>query len=70
MGKYKTKNYSARFWHIHTYTGILRHIQAYSEPCVTLAYSEPHAYSEPWFIQNQRHIHDPDIFRTQTYLEP
>ena len=28
------------------------------------------ACSKPWHIQNQRHIHDPDIFRTQTYLAP
>ena len=34
------------------------YIQTYSEPCVTLA------YSEPCYIQN------PGIFRTMTYLEP
>ena len=50
---------------------------ANSEP---YAYSEPWyiqkpglfrtlVCSKPWHIQNQRHIHDPDILRTQTYLE-
>ena len=98
MGKYKTKAIQADlgiFTQIPAYSGIsrhiqpniIRHIQAYSEPCVTLINSEPDAYSEPWYIQkpglfrtlvcskpwhiqNQGHIHDPDIFRTQTYLEP
>ena len=53
------------YTHIET---LLRHIQAYSAPCVTLAYSQP------------CHILNPDIFRTagvfktmrnvdQTYLE-
>ena len=60
------------FRHIHTFSGIIIHIQelfkhtqAYSEPCVTLVYfesflpcSEPGAYSEPLYIQN------PEIFRT------
>ena len=75
MGKYKTKAIQADFGiftHIPAYSDIsrhiqpdiIRHIEAYSKPCVTLT------YSEPWHIQNQRHIHDPDIFRTQTYLEP
>ena len=76
--------YSDRIRHIQL--DIIRHIQAYTEPCVTLKYSEPEAYSEPWYIQNpglfrtlvcsepwhiqnQGHIQDPDIFRTQTYLE-
>ena len=46
MGKCKTKA-------IQTDIGILRHnqaypviVQAYSEPCVTLA------YSQPWYLQN------------------
>ena len=75
MRKYKTKAIEADFGiftHIPAYSDIsrhiqpdiIRHIEAYSKPCVTLT------YSEPWHIQNQRHIHDPDIFRTQTYLEP
>ena len=44
--------------HIQAYSGIIRlirelfrYIQACLEPCVTLAYSEPHAYSERWHIQ-------------------
>ena len=40
---------------------LYKHIQAYSEPCVTLvhfeplAYSEPEAYSEPWYVQNPKY---------------
>ena len=52
------------FRHIQTYPNTIRHIraysgiiQAYSEPCVTLA------YSEIWYIQN------PGIFRTLGYSE-
>ena len=71
----------------HIQPDIIRHVQAYSGPCVTLtnsepwqiqnqtrtqnlgifrtlAYSEPVAYSWPWYIQN------PDIFRTQVCSEP
>ena len=113
MRKYKAKAIQADldiFTHVPAYSDIsrqiqpdiIRHIQAYSKPCVTLTYSErlqiqnqtriqnpgkPDAYSETWYIQkpglirtlvcskpwhihNQRHIHDPDIFRNQTYLEP
>ena len=51
--------YSGILRHIQTYPDIIRDIkpysgiiQAYSEPCVTLA------YSELWYIQN------PDIFKT------
>ena len=47
MGKYKTKAvvaYSDTSKHIQP--GIIRRIQAYSEPRVTLT------YSEPWYIQN------------------
>ena len=40
--------------------GLFRHIQAYVELCVTLAYSE---HSDN---QNQRHIQKPAIFRTLT----
>ena len=43
------------FMHIPVYSDISRHnqaysgiSQAYSEPCVTLAYSEPEAYLEPY----------------------
>ena len=52
MRKCKTKAIQTglvTFRHNQTYPGI---IQAYSKPCVTLA------YLEPWYIQN------PDIFRT------
>ena len=45
------------FTHMQAYVGIFSYsqaysgiIKAYSEPCVTLW------YSEPWYIQNQRHI--------------
>ena len=53
---------SGTFAHILAYSGIFRHaqdllwhIQAYSDTCVTVA------YSEPWYIQNQnlRHIKNP-----------
>ena len=49
--------YSGMFRDNKTYSGIMRHIkelfrpiQVYSEPCVTLA------YSESWHTQNQRRI--------------
>ena len=86
MGKYKTKTIRADLGiltHIPAYSDIsthiqpdiIRHIQAYSEPCVTLA------YSEPWQIQNQTHIRtlvysetwliqNPGLFKTLTYSEP
>ena len=55
------------FTHISAYSDIskdiqpdiIRHIKAYSELCVTLV------YSEPWQIQNQRHIQNPGILRTR-----
>ena len=64
MGKCKTKSHS----------GIIRHVQAYSEASVTLEFLEPQyienltyselkAYPEPWHIQN------PGIFRTSLYSE-
>ena len=60
----QNKSHLGRFRHIHVYFDIFRDIQAcsgiiqaYSEPCVTLAYSKPEAYAEP-YIQNS------DIFRT------
>ena len=63
--------YSGIFRHIQTYPDIIRRIQAYSaiiqaysEPCVTLA------YSESWHIQNQRHIQNPGISKTLAHLEP
>ena len=68
------------FRHIQANSGIIRHIQeffrhiqAYSEACVTLAqnhdisraltYSLREGYSESW------HIHNPGIFRTPVYSE-
>ena len=66
MGKCKTKAIQADlgiFRHIRTYLDIIRHtqaysgiIQAYSEPCVALA------YSKLWYIQN------PGIFKTRGIL--
>ena len=59
--------------HILAYSDKLKHKQAYpqaySEPCNsgifrTQVYSEPAAYSEPWYIQN------PGLFRTLVYSEP
>ena len=47
-----------------TYPGI---IQAYSKPCVTLA------YLELWYIENpinQKDIQSPSIFRILLYSEP
>ena len=49
---------------------LCRHIQTYSEPCITQAYPEPEAYSETWHTQN------PGIFKSlsnsekETYSEP
>ena len=63
--------YSDIFRHIQTYPDIIRHIQAYSgiieaysQPCVTLA------YSESWHIQKQRHIQNPGIPETLAHSEP
>ena len=80
MGKCKTKAIQADlgFRHIHTYSGIFRHIQihpdkirptqaysgiiqAYSEPCVTLA------YSKFWYVQNLGIFKTRGIFRTLEY---
>ena len=36
----------------------------------TLAYLEPEAYSEPWYIQNPGIFKTRSIFRTLVYLEP
>ena len=74
------------FLHIQAYSEIFRHnqtysgfIQAYTGMSRTLynpgisrtpAYSEPEAYSEPWYIQNLRHIQISGIFRSLAYLEP
>ena len=49
------------FTHIQTCSGI---IQAYSEPCVTVA------YSEPWHIRNLGIFRTRYIYRTLVYSEP
>ena len=75
MGKYKTKTIRADLGiltHIPAYSDIsthiqpdiIRHIQAYSEPCVTLT------YSEPWQIHNQMRIQNLGIFGNLAYSEP
>ena len=78
MGKCKTKAIHGDlgiFTHIPAYSGISRHIQAYSgiiqaysEPCVTLAYSEL-IYSKSWHIQNKRYIQNPSISKTLAHSE-
>ena len=58
MSKCKTKAIQtdlSTLRHNQAYSGI---IQAYSKPCLTLA------YLEPWYIQN------PDIFRTLAHSQP
>ena len=60
MWKCKTKDIQP-YLDIQAYSGI---IQAYSETCVTLA------YSELWYIQNQRHIEKPGISKTLAYSKP
>ena len=57
MGKCKTKA-------IQTDLGTFRHNQAYSKPCVNLA------YSEPWYIQNPDIFKTINIFRILVYSEP
>ena len=71
IGKCKTKAIPVDldiFTHFAAYSGIFRHIQAYSaiiqacsESCATLT------YSEPWYIQNPGIIKIRSIFRTQVY---
>ena len=74
------------FTSISAYSDISKHIhpsiiQVYSESCATLTNSEPEAYSELRHIQSldifrtlvsseQWHIQNPDLSRTQIYLEP
>ena len=65
MGKYKAKAIQADLGisrHIQAYAG--RHIQAYSEPCVTLT------YSKPLFIQDLGNFRTSGIFRTLASSEP
>ena len=75
MGNYKTKAiqaelgiftlivaYSDRSRHI--LSDIIRHIQAYSEPCVTLT------YLKPWQNPNQRHVQNLGLFRALVCSEP
>ena len=71
MGKrenVKQISHSGRFRHIQTYPKVIRHIQAfsesiqaYSEPCVNLA------YSEPWFIQRSGTFRTRNILRILGY---
>ena len=74
MGKCKTKAiqaYLGIFTHVLAYSGIFRHnraylgtLKAYSEPCVTLACSEPS------YIQNPGIFRIRGIFKTLVYSEP
>ena len=64
MGKCKAKAIHTdlgTFRHNQTYPGI---IQAYSKPCVILA------YLEPWYIQNSDILRTGSIFGTLAYSEP
>ena len=71
MRKCKTKAIQADlgiFTHIPAYSGILRYIQAYSG--IVQSYSEPSvtlAYSEIWYIQNIDIFKTRCIFRTLIY---
>ena len=63
MGKCKAKAIHTdlgTFRHNQTYPGI---IQAYSKPCVILA------YLEPWYIQNSDILRTRSIFGTLAYSE-
>ena len=51
------KVYSRILWHIQTFLNVSK-AYASSEPSVTLA------YSEPWHIQNKKHILSRDIMIT------
>ena len=75
MGKYKIKAIQTdlgTFTHILAYSDIsrriqpdiIRHIQTYSEPCLTLT------YSETWYIQNLGKFRTRDILKTLAYSEP
>ena len=64
MGKCKTKAIQTdlgTFRHNQAYPGI---IQAYSKPCVTLA------YLEPWYIQDPNIFKIRKIFGTLVYQNP
>ena len=64
MGKCKRKGiqiYLVPFRHNQAYLGIT---QAYSKPCVTLA------YLEPWYIQNSDILKIRNIFRALVYPDP
>ena len=66
------RHFRHRFTHIPAYSdisrhiqpGIIRHIQANSEHCVTLTYSEPS------YIQKLGKFRTRGIFRTLVYSEP
>ena len=89
MGKCKTKTIQADLgiftllWHIHAYSDcpdIFRHIQAYSgtiqaysEPCVTLGYSELCYIEHPGIFKTricQRHIQNPGTSTIVAHSEP
>ena len=70
MGK-QNKNRLGRFAHFQAYSDILRDnhaysgtIQAYSGPCVTLAYSKPSHTQNPYMFRTR------GILRALAYLEP
>ena len=64
VGKCKRKNIQTDFDIFRPNQACLEIIQAYSKPCVTLA------YLEPWCIQNSNIFKITNIFRTLVYLEP
>ena len=64
MSKYKTKAIQTDLGIIRYIQELFRHIQAYSKPCVTLA------YLEPWYIQNPDIFRTRSIFRTLAYSQP
>ena len=70
MGECKIKpnqTNSGSFRHNHTYPGI---IQAYSDIFRTVRHPDLFktvVYPEPYYIQNQKHIQNPDIVTTLVY---
>ena len=47
---------------------IRTHSQLYSGIFGTLSYSAQEAYSEPWYFQNPRHIHNPVNIYDEAFL--
>ena len=72
--------YSGVFRHMKAYSDIIRHIQAYSSRFrnysdISLTLCNPDKFrtlvcSESWYIQNQRHIQNPGIFKNLVQSEP